>query len=86
VRLALKTPDSAAKGPVFDEVITRPPVTWIWKLTVPVTGMVAESVAVTVNSEYPLVFRAGVPEIDPSELNLRPNGRTPDVRAYRYVD
>jgi len=80
--LGLKTPETAVKGPVLDEVITSPPRTWIWKLTVPVTGGVAESVAVTVNSEYPLVKRAGVPEIDPSELNLRPKGRTPEVRAY----
>jgi hypothetical protein len=46
----LRTPAVEVKGAVFDEVITRPPVTWIWKLTVPVTAGVAPSVAVTVNA------------------------------------
>ena len=50
MREELKTPETACRGLGLDEVITRPPVTWIWKLTVPVTGMAAESVAVTVNS------------------------------------
>jgi hypothetical protein len=39
----------AENGPEFEEVITRPPVTVIVKVTVPLTGVVAESVAVTVN-------------------------------------
>jgi hypothetical protein len=46
---ALKSPKVAAKGPEFDEPISRPPVTMIVKVTVPLTGGVAESVAVTVS-------------------------------------
>jgi hypothetical protein len=45
----LKAPEVAVKGPGFDEVITRPPVTVIVKVTASLTGLAAESVAVTVN-------------------------------------
>jgi hypothetical protein len=73
------------KGAEFDELSTRPPLTVIVKLTVPVTGVLAESVAMTVKLYWPLVPNAGVPEMDPSELKVRPKGSGPEVGARAYV-
>ena len=52
------------------------------KVTLPVRGLAAESVAVTVTTYEPAVFAATVPVINPLDsMSVKPAGNTPAVNA-----
>jgi hypothetical protein len=83
VVIAVITFPCTPEGDVTDDVMYRSAATTIVKVTVPVTGTGEESVAVTVTTYDPPVLAAGVPEITPALLSVRPAGSKPEVRAYR---
>src|ERR1700681_1116536 len=84
-RAALATPATEVIGEGAT-LTDRPAPTVRVKDTVPVIGKLAESVAVTATTYWPLVLGPGVPEMMPvAGARASPVGSNPDERLKRIV-